>query len=230
MKMMKCCVLIGLLAFICACFGSLAMAEAYVTKADILQKTGFTEKDVEAVDIDQFIQDEQITPELHAALTEDDVREAVQTLIDRANVVSHVYLFAQDALAFADFDMESEQLLHIAVVSTNDALLPSLLIDFEQGIAYFSNGNLFADISAAEKVTTLDDELIDAITDAINAANVNEWAEVYEGDASEDYYYYESIAIQTDKGIYRYEKNGIESDAPESTTDLMLALYRMFWE
>jgi len=217
-----------LLAALCISFGGFAMAETYASREEVLMKAGFTEKDVEFIDVDQFILDEQITVELLAEISEENLRNVLQEMINRASVISHEYLFTEDHLPFSEFDIESEELQHIAIVSTNDALLPSLLVDFSEGKAYFSNGNLFVDINLAENVTVLDSNHLENIMNAVNSANVWEWIEFYVGDMLE-YPYYEAVAIQTNEGIYRYEKTGHNTNAPDTTTSFMLTLYNMFW-
>lgn len=213
----------------CVIFGGFAVAEDYVSVSEVIEKAGYAEEEVELIDIEQFIMDEQITAELLAEVSSEDLRKVLQEIIDNASGDSYEFLFNDATRPFSEFDVDSADLELIAVMSTNDALIPSLLIDLTEGKAYFSNGNLFADVGLAEKITKLETNHLALIMEAVHSANICEWEASYEGDLNETNCYFESVAIKTSEGIYRYEKKGSYSDAPDTTTNFMLTLYKMFW-
>lgn len=240
-KALLVCMLAGVLAL-----SGLALAEeesavdenALATAEEVLAAAGLAAEDLPGVDVDAFVEAEQLTVGLLGELPADALKEALLAQVV-PETDSCAYLMTDEAVELAEGEtLDLTQVKRIAVVSANDALWPSLMIDLEAGSAYYADGYFFDDIASAARVTDLTDDLRAEVAAAMELAQIDTWQTCYtdseETLAQQDDEYLAraadwTIAFETESGIVRYSVYGVDTGAPQAFFDLGVALYRLFW-
>ena len=203
------------------------------TADQVLAAAGLTADDLPGVDIDVFIAEENLTPDLLNQLSADVLKEAL--LAQTVPVTdSCAYLIFDDSNLLPEGEViDMAQVKRIAVVAADDGGNPSLMVDLEVGKAYLDNVFFFDDLASAIIVTDLTDELRAEVSAAVEAANVNSWDRSYidsTSDPDSDLPVVNWIIVfETTDGIARYVAQGINPNAPQEYFDLGVALFSLFW-
>ena len=236
-----------LLGFVLACIlmagGCLAAsaeepADVLATEEEVLAYTGLTADDIPGVDIRALIERLQLTAAQLAQMDPGGLRYALLSQADVPGNSCEYLLYPDEEATVPWGAVDVSRIRRIAVVSSNDALTPSLMIDLEAGAGYYANTCFFHNIACATRVTELTGDMRTAIIDAIAKADIGSWEASYTDtpETVEQYgdFYPECagnwlIAFETADGILQYYVYGVETDAPQAFFDLGVFLYQMFW-
>lgn len=215
-------------ALICGLLlGGMGLAEELVTREQLLEAAGLTAEDVEGLKIEKFIEDEQITPELLGNIAPESLRMIILARAE-ADTINREYLLYGDAIPLPEDGLDFARLKRLSLLSSNDALMPSVYIDFGEGSAYYGDGYILGDLKSAVKVTELTGDIRAAIIGALNAAGIDKWEYDYPA-KPESVAYVWVLSLEYESGVVRYSHSGSINDAPAAEYELGVKLYNMFW-
>ena len=118
----------------------------------------------------------------------------------------------------------------MAVYSTDDAISPSLMLDYEEGRIYYSGGiRIFDNLDLAESVRDLDEKTAEEVKQIVqeilekqygsNAQGLLELGDTLAG-----------LAIETDLGVTSFTVRNVEDEASMEQSDYVSRIFRIYYD
>ena len=182
---------------------------------------------MDAASIEQILDESGMSEEQLMQMSEAEILEGLRIKSEQSSVRDYSYLFTDESIRQT---LDNNRLLRVAVYSSDDAISPSLMIDYEEGLIYYSGGiRIFSDLDLADTVTALDDE-----TAAEVKAIVREILEKgYDGqpitllDLGDTL---AGLAIETDLGVTSFTIRNVQDDASLEQSNYVSQIFRIYYD
>lgn len=182
---------------------------------------------MDAASVEQILAGSGMSEEELMQMSEAQILEGLRVKSEQSSVRDYSYLFTDASVRQT---LDDHQLLRVAVYSSDDAISPSLMIDYEEGKIYYSGGiRIFSNLDLADQVTGLDDD-----TAAEVKALVREILEKgYDGqpitllDLGDTL---AGLAIETDLGVTNFTIRSVQDDVSLEQSNYVSQIFRIYYD
>ena len=173
------------------------------------------------------LNDADITAEQLDAMTEEEILEGLRKRTAQDKRIDYGYLFTDPSIRQTLGDQE---LLRVAVFSSDDAINPSLLVDYAEKKIYYSGGiKFFDDLNRADSVIALDEETARAVRDIVREILEMEYndsdhtLQVIGGNLA-------GLAVETDLGVTSYIIDDVQADSGIELSSYISRIFRLYYD
>ena len=219
---------IAALAAACTVFGAavLSVAAGEGISWDLISHLAEV-SGMDAASVEQILAGSGMSEEELMQMSEEQILEGLQIKSQQSSIRDYSYLFTDASVRQT---LDDHRLLRVAVYSSDDAISPSLMIDYEEGKIYYSGGiRIFSNLDLADQVTSLDDE-----TAAEVKALVREILEKgYDGqpitllDLGDTL---AGLAIETDLGVTNFTIRNVQDDVSLEQSNYVSQIFRIYYD
>ena len=182
---------------------------------------------MDASSVEEILNQTGMSEEQLMQMSEDEILEGLRIQSQQSSVRDYSYLFTDDSIRQT---LDDHQLLRVAVYSSDDAISPSLMIDYEEGLIYYSGGiRIFSDLGMADTVTGLDSETAEAVR-----AIVREILDKgYDGqpitlmDLGGTL---AGLAIETDLGVTSFTIQNVQDETSLEESNYVSQIFRIYYD
>ena len=209
----------------CLLLAGTALAETDISMEEIMHLSEVSGMD--AVSIEQILSDAGMTEDQLMQMTEEEILEGLRIKSAQSSVRDYSYLFTRESIQQT---LDGRTLKRVAVYSTDDAISPSLILDYEEGRIYYSGGiRIFDNLDLAESVRDLDEKTAEEVKQIVqeilekqygsNAQGLLELGDTLAG-----------LAIETDLGVTSFTVRNVEDEASMEQSDYVSRIFRIYYD
>ena len=209
----------------CLLLAGTALAETDISMEEIMHLSEVSGMD--AVSIEQILSDAGMTEDQLMQMTEEEILEGLRIKSAQSSVRDYSYLFTRESIQQT---LDGRTLKRVAVYSTDDAISPSLMLDYEEGRIYYSGGiRIFDNLDLAESVRDLDEKTAEEVKQIVqeilekqyggNAQGLLELGDTLAG-----------LAIETDLGVTSFTVRNVEDEASMEQSDYVSRIFRIYYD
>lgn len=182
---------------------------------------------MDAASIEQILRDAGISEEQLLQMSEDEILEGLRITSRESSVRDFSYLFTDESVPLT---LDGHTLERVAVYSSDDAISPSLLIDYEEQRIYYSGGmRIFDNLDLADTVQDLDsstaEEVKEIVREVLEKAYDNQPV-LLSGPGGT----LSGLAIETDQGVASYTIQSVEEEASREQSNYISRIFRVYYE
>lgn len=182
---------------------------------------------IDAEQIYQILDEADIMADQLEGLGDDEIIEGLRMKVGQSQTRDYGYLFSDPSIRQT---LDDGTLLRVAVFSSDDAINPSLLIDYSEKQIYYSGGIRFFDnLDYAESVIPLDDATAVAVREIVREIleigyNSSDNAAVLLGSSLA------GLAIETSVGVTSYVIENVQSDSEIELSNYISRIFRIYYD
>lgn len=182
---------------------------------------------MDTVSIEQILSDAGITEADLQMMSEEQILEGLRIKSEQGSVRDFSYLFSDPSI---NQTLDGRILKRVAVYSSDDAISPSLMIDYEEGKIYYSGGiRIFDNLDLAESVRDLDANTANEVEQLVREI----LAKGYDGQPLALLDYGDTLAglaIETDLGVTSYTIQNVQNDASLEQSNYVSRIFRIYYD
>jgi len=182
---------------------------------------------MDAASVEQILAESGMSEEELMQMSEAQILEGLRIKSEQSRIRDYSYLFSDTSIQQT---LDGHQLLRVAVYSSDDAISPSLMIDYEEGLIYYSGGiRIFSNLDLADAVTGLDDETADEVRELVREI----LEKGYDGqpisllDLGDTL---AGLAIETDLGVTSFSIRSVQDDASLEQSNYVSRIFRIYYD
>lgn len=201
------------------------LAETDVSPEEIMRLSELS--GMNAASIGQILSDAGISEEQLQQMSEEEILEGLRIKSAQSSVRDYSYLFTDPSVSQT---LDGRTLKRVAVYSTDDAISPSLMIDYEEGRIYYSGGiRIFDNIDLAESVQELDQNTAEEVKQIVREILDRQYAGQVPGLLSLGDTL-AGIAIETDLGVTSFTVQNMEEEASMEQSSYISRIFRIYYD
>ena len=218
------------IAITAVCILSAVCAGPAMAEPDISEDLLYHLSDVSGMDvqeIEQILTDSGMTQEQLMQMSEEDILEGLRIQSRQTNVRDYSYLFTGDSIMQT---LDGHTLERVAVYSSDDAISPSLMIDYEEQLIYYSGGiRIFDDLGLAESVRSLDAETAEEVESIVREI-LEKGYDPQTGLLSDIGSALGGLAIETEQGVTSYIVQSLDEESSLEQSNYISRIFRVYYD
>lgn len=182
---------------------------------------------MDAASVEQILTESGMSEEELMQMSEAQILEGLRVKSEQSSIRDYSYLFSDSSIQQT---LDGHQLLRVAVYSSDDAISPSLMIDYEEGLIYYSGGiRIFSNLDLADAVTGLDDETAAEVRELVREI----LEKGYDGqpitllDLGDTL---AGLAIETDLGVTNFTIRSVQDDVSLEQSNYVSQIFRIYYD
>lgn len=201
------------------------MAEGQISEETISHLSGISGMDGDSVR--SILENAGMTEDLLAQMSEDEILEGLRQNTSHGPVRDYSYLFSRESV---NQTLEGRELLRVAVYSSDDAVSPSLMIDYEEGKIYYSGGIRFFDnLDQAEHVSDLDEDTAAAVKNIVREILERGYSDLSSalkalGNTLA------GLAVETDLGVTNFVIENADAGSGTEVSNYVSQIFRIYYD
>ena len=218
-------IIIGFTGALCAVSAIPVMAGADISEDLLIHLSEASGLDVS--EIEQTLESSGMTQEQLMEMSEEDILEGLRVGSRQNSTKDFSYLFSTGSISQT---LDGHTLQRVAVYSSDDAISPSLMIDYEEQLIYYSGGiRIFDNLDLAESVRALDGETAEEVR-AIVQEILEKGYDPASGLLSDTAAALAGLAIETDLGVTSFTVQNVEGESSLEQSNYISRIFRIYYD